>query len=323
MDNKHFSEKKISNNKYRENKTISNLETFYNKTLNNYTNSFSPFFNKALYFKLKINNKEKNNQIFNNIKIDNDNSIKNKTISIRKFKSFENEKDIKIGENRINCYKNKINKKKNYKLNRLNIDNNKKKNLEFLRLKQKYNSPTFSYNNKRGLIKKKSNKHFKTENKNQENQREFIGDQNHSNSIYHNLLSHFKTPSINNNTSRNNNSILENKENNNIIENIEFEISNNMIDLEPFDLNCFFYLPKKVIKTKILNKLEILKWKIKQINPNKYIIYFDENENIYEFNLPKNYSGIIKFKKIKGINKIYINYIRSLISKSLEKSNII
>ena len=317
-----FSEKKISSYKNSENKTIINLETFYTKTLNNYRNSFSPFFNKDPYFKLKFNNKENNNQILNSIKNENDNSIKNNnTISIKKFKSFEKDKIDKIRgikEKRINCYINKINKKKNSNQKRLHTDNNINNNLRFLKFNKNNKSPIISYKNKKPtLIREKSNKYINTENKNHESPKEFRDILNYRNIINKNLLkSQFKIPKnpINNNTgNKNNNKILDKKENNNI-KNIEFKIINNLMDLEPFDLNCFFYLPKKIIRTKILNNLEKLKCKNKQINPNKYIISFKENENIYEFNLPNNYSGIIKFKKIKGINKIYINDIRSLIS---------
>ena len=310
INEKHFSEKKISkNNKNRDDKTITNLETFYTKTLNNYRNSFSPFYNKDLYFKLKINSKAKNNQFLNNIKIENDNSIKINTISIRNFKSFKNDKNAKIKEikeKRINCYKNKINKKKYSNLKKLNIDNNIKNNIDFLKVKKKYQSPTFSYNKKRSLIREKSNKYINTENKNHGSPKNFRDILNYNNSIYKNTLqSNYKTQ-INSNTSRTNYNILEKNEN--------IKNDNDMMDLEPFDLNCFFYLPKKIIKTKILNNAEKLKCKIRQINTNKYMISFDDNENIYEFNLPKNYSGIVKFKKIKGINKSYINDIRKIIT---------
>ena len=173
-------------------------------------------------------------------------------------------------------------------------------------MKKKYQSPTFSYNKKRSLIREKSNKYINTENKNHGSPKNFRDILNYNNSIYKNTLqSNYKTQ-INSNTSRTNYNILEKNEN--------IKNDNDMMDLEPFDLNCFFYLPKKIIKTKILNNAEKLKCKIRQINTNKYMISFDDNENIYEFNLPKNYSGIIKFKKIKGINKSYINDIRKIIT---------
>ena len=64
----------------------------------------------------------------------------------------------------------------------------------------------------------------------------------------------------------------------------------------------------------MIHSLELLKYRIKQINSNKYIISLEENKNIQEFSMPQKYSGIIKFKKIKAINNSYINDIRNIIS---------
>ena len=70
-----------------------------------------------------------------------------------------------------------------------------------------------------------------------------------------------------------------------------------------FDLNCLFILPRKVIKEKILNIFENIKCRVKQINAHKYNNSYKEKKIMYEFSLPLNNKGIVKFKKIRGINK--------------------
>ena len=85
----------------------------------------------------------------------------------------------------------------------------------------------------------------------------------------------------------------------------------------PFDLNCIFSLPRKVIKEKLLKGMESIKCRVKQINLYKYNVIYGDKRNIYEFNLPSNNLGVIKVKKIKGNYREYINDVRKIICNSL------
>ena len=82
---------------------------------------------------------------------------------------------------------------------------------------------------------------------------------------------------------------------------------------QPFDLNCTFNLPKKTLIEKIMNILKNMKFKVKQIKLHKYNIIHESKKEMYELNISWNNIGIIKFKRIKGINNEYINNFRKII----------
>ena len=295
-----YSGKKNNKNKIN-NKTITNFEY----TFNNNRYSFSPIIRRDNDYKLEINRKykEKINKIINNIKIENSNSIKTNTISSRKYKSVENDKNTNTGnkrEKRINCYKSINNKNKNSYLKRFNTANNNLKNNFF---HNNYKSNLNSFKNKRKIIQDNKFYYNNTESQ-KKNQKDFLGIfQNNNTIINKNLfVSDFQISNNINNKSKNN---------------IKSSINKypDISDFEPFDLNCIFLLSNRIIKKNLKNILEAKKYKVKQINSNKYIFSYEDNKNIYEFSLSKNISGIIKFRRIKGKINNYINDIRYIISK--------
>ena len=52
---------------------------------------------------------------------------------------------------------------------------------------------------------------------------------------------------------------------------------------------------------------------MKQINAHKYNNSYKEKKIMYEFSLPLNNKGIVKFKKIRGINKEFVNDVRKIV----------
>ena len=82
---------------------------------------------------------------------------------------------------------------------------------------------------------------------------------------------------------------------------------------QPFDLNCIFNMPRKKIKEKMIYILKNMKFKVKHINAYKYSIIHEGKNEIYEFSLPWNHLGIIKFKKVRGFNNEFINNTRKII----------
>ena len=302
MNKENYSKKKFINNRTN-NKTITNFEN----TSNNNKLSFSPIINKDIDFKLEINKKykEKINKIINNIKKENNYFNKNLTNISRNYKSIENDKNVSKRENKINSYKSIKNKNRISYLKRINTDiaNNKLKTNFF---HNKYKSPLSPVKNKKSLIQENIYKNSNTERKN-EYQKEFVGIFSNNNILINKNLLTFDFQMSNND----NKNKFSNKNKNDIKKNI----LNFNHDFEPFDLSCIFYLSNKEIKKYMMKRIELLKYKVKQINTNKYEISYEDNKNIYEYNLSKNYSGIIKFRRIKGINNNYINDIRNIISK--------
>ena len=73
---------------------------------------------------------------------------------------------------------------------------------------------------------------------------------------------------------------------------------NNINNYIPFDLSCIFITPRKQIKQKIVNIVEKMNCKIKNINIYKFnIVQGDKIEGLFEINLPINKLGIVNFKK--------------------------
>ena len=322
----------LNNNNY----ILTKIEDISQRVLTNNISSF----NKKKDSNYKLNYRDKINQIINNINTENDNNIKNNTINNKKFKSVENHNKYKsnINKNKINDYKKSSNKlKQNLNLKRLNTANtNLKKGIYFKNYKINNKIRLSSFKTTKLLKKENIINHNNSDNKNIMNKKresESIFHDNNNNNIYQNLLySDIKIPinnnidnnTLENNVINNNNTNYKNIINNNgdILKNLkqyfdkqDTKIDNNDQTIEPFDLNCIFYLPKKMIKNQLMCHLKSLKYKVKQINSYKYQISYDENNNVYEFFLSKNYLGIIKFKRIKGNYNTYIYDIRKIIQK--------
>jgi len=103
----------------------------------------------------------------------------------------------------------------------------------------------------------------------------------------------------------------------NFFSNQEKNKINNEQTYEPVDLNCIFSLPRKNIKEKLLKGMENFKCRVKQISLYKYNVIFGDKRNIYEFNLPLSNLGVVKVKKIKGNNKDFVNDVRKIIGNKL------
>ena len=84
-------------------------------------------------------------------------------------------------------------------------------------------------------------------------------------------------------------------------------------NFQPLDLNCIFIYPRKVMKEKIIKVLQNIKCKIKQINSYKFDINYNNKKNQMKFSLIYNGIGILRIKKIKGINSEFINNARKII----------
>ena len=84
---------------------------------------------------------------------------------------------------------------------------------------------------------------------------------------------------------------------------------------QPFDLNCIFIKPRKTIKEKILDIFQNIKCGVKEINSYKFNINFNNKKCILKISLVYNNLGIIKIKKVKGVNSIFINNARKIISE--------
>ena len=199
----------------------------------------------------------------------------------------------------------------------------------------KNNNFKFKLNNKL-FISKVNSKKLKDRNiiknlaQNKSTKNECKSNFNHNNYlVYNKLLKSEVNNSMNENEIKNNFSVYNERINKNIIsnnniknnlnkqeiDNIINEEKQELQDLEPFDLSCIFNLSQKLVKEKILNNLEKIKYRVKQINSYKYNIINRENKNIYELSIPPNYLNIIKFKKIKAMNNNYVTDIRQIINQ--------
>ena len=67
------------------------------------------------------------------------------------------------------------------------------------------------------------------------------------------------------------------------------------------------------MKEKIIKVLQNIKCKIKQINSYKFDINYNNKKNQMKFSLIYNGIGILRIKKIKGINSEFINNARKII----------
>ena len=90
---------------------------------------------------------------------------------------------------------------------------------------------------------------------------------------------------------------------------IKHDLSNTLI-YSSFDLSCIFITPRKQIKQKIVNIVEKMNCKIKNINIYKFnIVQGDKIEGLFEINLPINKLGIVNFKKYRSSNIEQVNHI--------------
>jgi hypothetical protein len=280
---------------------------------NNKKNLFNK--NKA---NTKLNIREKINKIINNTKNEKDNTLKNKTIADRKFKSAEKEKN-NINSKIVDNSKKDFNDQKSH----LKMFNTENSNFNL-----KKNNKTYKSIIKTKKLAKKENKikHNNTDNKN------YLNYNKDSQSILLNsknnpINSDIKMP-ININLNANNNFNNDNLNHSKNINNTNLDLPKNLsyylnnqeknndnvnINVEPFDLSCVFYSSRKTIKNLILKNLQSLKYKIKSINSYRYRIYCNDNNNVYEYTLPYNNLGIIKFVKIKGNYNSYTNNIKKII----------
>ena len=305
--------KKISKDNNIENMTTSNTIKIINKNLekgkltkydNRNTNLLS--YNKSS----SISNYNKDiNKIINNLKIENSNSvniIKNKNNIINK-KSEENDKkrNIKfIKEKKLNIIT-KTNKMKYYNMKRINTANTdikKNTNNDKLNRNNQLSISSFKISTLKNKEKKNDDNKEEEKNKNKKDLRGIY--------LYNNLHECNKKVKKSEFDIKNKNFL--NKKN-------ESKQKVNLLidDLEPFDLNCIFSSPIKTLKKKLLKILEELKYKIQKIHSNKFIISYGEieNVNIYEINILKKNFNYIKFFKIQGINKLYNSDIRKIIFK--------
>jgi hypothetical protein len=226
----------------------------------------------------------------------------------------------KFSINLNNSKKNTINDYKDINSNQNNVKrfNTCKNNLKNNNFKFKINKKLKDRNNIKNLVQNKRNKN---EYKNNFNQNNYL--------VYNKLLKSEVNNLMNENEIKNNFSVYNERSNKNIINNNNIKNNLNkqeidtiindqkqeLQDLEPFDLSCIFNLSQKIIKEKILNNLEKLKYRAKQINSYKYNIINKENKNIYELSISPNYLNIIKFKKIKAMNNNFVNDIRQIINQ--------
>ena len=107
-----------------------------------------------------------------------------------------------------------------------------------------------------------------------------------------------------------------NLSNDNTYDNIKSIISDNVKNKNsvnnyiPFDLSCIFISPRKQIKQKIVNIVEKMNYKIKNIKSYKFnIVQGDKIEGLFEINLPINKLGIVNFKKYRSSNIEQVNHI--------------
>ena len=287
-----------------------NIESYNSKRE---THKFNSFIEKDIINKLNL--KENNN--INKQKIERDYSIKVSKSNTKKMNSSQKDK---FSINLNNSKKNTINDYKDINSNQNNVKrfNTCKNNLKNNNFKFKINKKLKDRNNIKNLVQNKRNKN---EYKNNFNQNNYL--------VYNKLLKSEVNNSMNENEIKNNFSVYNERSNKNIINNNNIKNNLNkqeidtiindqkqeLQDLEPFDLSCIFNLSQKIIKEKILNNLEKLKYRAKQINSYKYNIINKENKNIYELSISPNYLNIIKFKKIKAMNNNFVNDIRQIINQ--------
>ena len=287
-----------------------NIESYNSKRE---THKFNSFIEKDIINKLNL--KENNNIIKQ--KIERDYSIKVSKSNTKKMNSSQKDK---FSINLNNSKKNTINDYKDINSNQNNVKrfNTCKNNLKNNNFKFKINKKLKDRNNIKNLVQNKRNKN---EYKNNFNQNNYL--------VYNKLLKSDLNNSMNENEIKNNFSVYNERSNKNIINNNNIKNNLNkqeidtiindqkqeLQDLEPFDLSCIFNLSQKIIKEKILNNLEKLKYRAKQINSYKYNIINKENKNIYELSISPNYLNIIKFKKIKAMNNNFVNDIRQIINQ--------
>ena len=289
---------------------LQNIESYNSKRE---THKFNSFIEKDIINKLNL--KENNN--INKQKIERDYSIK---VSKSNTKQMNSSQKDKFSINLNNSKKNTINDYKDINSNQNNVKrfNTCKNNLKNNNFKFKINKKLKDRNNIKNLVQNKRNKN---EYKNNFNQNNYL--------VYNKLLKSEVNNSMNENEIKNNFSVYNERSNKNIINNNNIKNNLNkqeidtiindqkqeLQDLEPFDLSCIFNLSQKIIKEKILNNLEKLKYRAKQINSYKYNIINKENKNIYELSISPNYLNIIKFKKIIAMNNNFVNDIRQIINQ--------
>ena len=305
---------------------LGNIESYNSKRA---THKFNSFIERDIINELNFKSKENNNIIKE--KITNDYNIKVSKSNTKKVNSIHKDK---FSINFNNSKSNTINDNKDINNNKNNVKrfNTCKNNLKNNNFKFKINNKLFisKFNSKklkdRNIIKNLvQNKSTKNEYKSNFNYNNYL--------VYNKLLKSEVNNSMNENEIKNNFSVYNERSNKNIInnnniknnlnkqeiENIINEQKQELQDLEPFDLSCTFNLSQKIAKEKILNNLEKLKYKVKQINSYKYNISNRENKNkaysIYELSIPPNYLSIIKFKKIKAMNNNYVTDIRQIINQ--------
>ena len=310
--NKHIKNNySITNNNY----IIPKIEDIKTKILMN--NNKKNKFNKK-NANIKLNFREKINKIINNTKNEKDNTLKNKAITDRKFQSAKKEKN-NINNRITEDYKKDFNDQKSH----LKILNTENSNFNLQK-----NNKTYKPKIKTKKLTKKENKikHNKTDNKNylncnKDSQSILINSKNNP------INSDIKMPiniNLNANNNFNNDNLDHSKNNNNtnleLTKNLSYYLNkqeknndNANINVEPFDLSCVFYSSRKKIKNLILKTLQSSKHKIKSINSYRYRIYCNDNDNVYEFNLPYNNLGIIKFIKIKGNYNVYTNNLKKIV----------
>ena len=303
---------------------LRNIESYNSKRK---THKFNSFIERDIINKLNFKYNENNNKNIIKEKIESDRGIKVSKSNTKKMNYSQKDKfSINLNNskmNTINEYKDINNNKNNAK--RFNTCKNNLKNNNF---KFKINNKLFisKFNSKnlkdRNTIKNLiQNKSTKNEIKNSFNQNNHL--------VYNKLLKSDLNNSMNENEIKNNFSVYSERSNKNIIynnniknnlnkqeiENIINEQKKELQDLEPFDLSCVFNISQKIAREKILNNLEKLKYRAKQINSFKYNIINRDNKNIYELSIPPNYLNIIKFKKIKVMNNNYVTDIRQIINQ--------
>jgi len=299
---------------------LRNIESYNSKRT---THKFNSFIEKDIINKLNLKDNENDN--INKDKIESNYGIKVSKNNTKKMNSSQKDK-FSINFNNSNT----ISGNKDIKSNKNNVKrfNTCKNNL-------KNNNFKFKLNNKL-FISKVNSKKLKDRNiiknlaQNKSTKNECKSNFNHNNYlVYNKLLKSEVNNSMNENEIKNNFSVYNERINKNIIsnnniknnlnkqeiDNIINEEKQELQDFEPFDLSCIFNLSQKLVKEKILNNLEKIKYRVKQINSYKYNIINRENKNIYELSIPPNYLNIIKFKKIKAMNNNYVTDIRQIINQ--------
>ena len=330
---KYKSKRSNNNSKYKDSYNyMNNLSSF--NPIKEFNDMFIPEDNYDIDKKISVNNIK-----IENIKIKKNNK---RHYKYKKFNSMDTEitklnktghidkEDYLIKINTI-THSNQVNSsisfntKKNYKKH-----NNKFSSPTIIDYKMNIKNAANKYNNnfyKKVLLNKNDGNSISLFNRNDLYQRNKILSNIYtpkSNTLYKNLNFSIGNIDIKNKPKninpRNNNDLLGNlkeyfsfkdKVNNN--NNNNYAVNSGNGAYEPFDLNCLFILPRKVIKEKILNIFENIKCRVKQINAYKYNISYKEKRIIYEFSLPLNNKGIVKFKKISGINKEFANDVRKIV----------